>query len=113
MLEKAELNTYINNSKQQAAISNPQSHKSTVPSSIFEATPEKDNKAKYIGAGTGFLLPVLPKFIEWAKGAKFKDVFKFKALALPCAVLAAAGYVIGTLTGSCLENRKNVTGSTP
>lgn len=79
-----------------------------------ETEPAKpNNKAKYIGAGTGFILPAIPKFIELAKGAKFKDVFKLKFLALPCLVLSAAGYAIGKLTGDCLSNRGKTTGSTP
>ena len=79
-----------------------------------EEVPGKTNgKAKYVGAGTGFILPVVPKLIDLAKGGKFKEIFKLKALALPCLVLSAAGYVIGKLTGDCLANRHKVTESTP
>ena len=77
-----------------------------------EILPKFTGKMQYIGAGTGFLLPTIPKFIEVTKGAKFKDVFKLKSLALPAITLSLSGFIIGKLTDNCLKNRNN-NGSTP
>lgn len=57
----------------------------------------KTNAAKSAGAILGFLAPVGGKIVKLFQGGKFKDLFKFKHLAIACPALALAGLGVGYL----------------
>ncbi len=66
----------------------------------------KSNTAKKAGAVLGFLAPTAGKFIQLFKGGKFKDLFKFKQLAIACPALALAGLAIGSLVDGYINSNR-------
>ncbi len=66
----------------------------------------KTNAGKTFGAVLGFLSPVVGKVVSLIKGAKFKDLFKFKQLAIACPALAVAGLGLGALIDGFCNSKK-------
>ncbi|MBQ8460709.1 hypothetical protein IJ541_11505 [bacterium] len=64
------------------------------------------NIAKISGASLGFLAPIGGKLLELYKGGSFKELFKFKPLAITCTVLGVVGYGIGMLVDSLIDAKK-------
>ena len=64
------------------------------------------NIAKILCAIGGFLAPIGEKLIKWAKGENPKELFKYKPLAITCAVLGVAGLGIGMLLDACIDAKK-------
>lgn len=54
----------------------------------------------------GFLAPAAGKIVQLFKGGKFKDLFKFKQLAVACPVVALAGFGIGSLIDSYINSQR-------
>lgn len=54
----------------------------------------------------GFLAPVSGKIIEWFKGGKFTELFKFKQLAIACPAVALAGYGVGSLIDGYINSKR-------
>lgn len=54
----------------------------------------------------GFLAPVSGKIIEWFKGGKFTELFKFKQLAIACPAVALAGYGVGSLIDGYINSNR-------
>ena len=67
---------------------------------------QKTNAGKTIGGVFGFLAPVAGKIKSWFRGGNFKDLFKFKQLAIVCPALAAAGIGAGALIDGFYNNKK-------
>ncbi len=54
----------------------------------------------------GFTAPIAGKCVQLSKGEKFAELFKIKQLAVACPMLALAGYGIGLLTDSFINNQR-------
>ena len=63
-------------------------------------------KDKNALAFLGFLAPAAGKIVQLFKGGKFKDLFKFKQLAVACPVVALAGFGIGSLIDSYINSQR-------
>lgn len=66
----------------------------------------KSTSAKKAGAVLGFLAPTAGKVVQLFKGGKFKDLFKFKQLAIACPALALVGFTIGSLVDGYINSNK-------
>lgn len=66
----------------------------------------KTDIGKKAGTILGFLAPVAGKVVQLFNGAKFKDLFKFKQLAIACPAVALAGLGIGYLIDNCVNSKK-------
>lgn len=66
----------------------------------------KTDASKNTLAFLGFLAPAAGKIVQWAKGGKFSELFKFKQLAIACPIVALAGYGVGTLIDSYVNNQR-------
>lgn len=66
----------------------------------------KTDKNKGTFTLLGFLAPLAGKVVQLFKGGKFKDLFKFKQLAIACPVVALAGYGIGTLVDGYINSQR-------
>ena len=67
---------------------------------------KKTDASKKTFAVLGFLAPLAGRVIQWAKGGKFSELFKCKQLAVACPIVALAGYGIGTLIDSYINNQR-------
>ena len=54
----------------------------------------------------GFTAPIAGKCVQLSNGGKFAELFKIKQLAVACPMLALAGYGIGLLTDSFINNQR-------
>jgi len=54
----------------------------------------------------GFLAPLGSKIVSLVKGGSFKELFKFKQLAVACPVLAAAGIGIGAVIDGFINSKR-------
>ena len=54
----------------------------------------------------GFTAPIAGKCVQLSKGGKFAELFKIKQLAVACPMLALAGYGIGSLIDSFINNQR-------
>ena len=66
--------------------------------------PPKTNIGKTMGTVAGLSIPLISSATKVISGAKFSDVFKFKALGLKAAGLALAGWCAGALIDSLLNS---------
>lgn len=67
---------------------------------------KKTNFWKKALATTGFLIPIAGRVNKLAKGGKFKELFKFKPLAIACPAIALAGFAIGALADACTNSKR-------
>ena len=54
----------------------------------------------------GFTAPIAGKCVQLSNGGKFAELFKIKQLAVACPMLALAGYGIGSLIDSFINNQR-------
>lgn len=66
----------------------------------------QSNTAKKAGAFLGFLAPMGGKIVKLFQGGKFKDLFKFKQLAIACPALALAGLAVGSLVDGYINSKR-------
>lgn len=85
--------------------SNPQYQKQT-PTQQIESVKKFSNIGKILGVTGGVVGPIVPKIISLFKGQKFAEVFKFKPLAISCAIFGVVGLGMGMLIDSCINSKK-------
>lgn len=54
----------------------------------------------------GFLAPAAGKIIDFAKGGKFSELFKFKQLGIACPAVALAGFGVGAMIDSYINSTR-------
>lgn len=62
--------------------------------------------AKKTGLVLGFLAPMAGKIIELCKGGNFKELFKFKQLAIACPLIATAGFAVGSMIDGYVNSQR-------
>lgn len=54
----------------------------------------------------GFLAPAAGKIIDFSKGGKFSELFKFKQLGIACPAVALAGFGVGAMIDSYINSTR-------
>lgn len=66
----------------------------------------KSNGYKKAGFVAGLLAPMTGKIVKLFKGGKFKELFRFKPLAIACPAVALAGLGIGALLDGHINSKR-------
>ncbi len=104
VLENSNVNNSVNNSAQldNYLLAKDKNIAVTENGNFYKET----NSTKKALAFLGFLAPAAGKIVQLFKGGKFKDLFKFKQLAVACPVVALAGFGIGSLIDSYINSQR-------